>query len=237
MRYVFKAALLAAVSFTTLPAHAEDGDDDIVVTATRQPTEAERLPADVDVIDAEAALSRGLSNVADALADVPGLNVVRTGGIGQQASLFSGGANSNHTLVLFDGLRINDPSTPGSSFDAGQDTLGGLSRIEIVQGPMSAVFGSDAIGGVVNILPRRGGEGPLNAQLDVWGGSFNTLAATAGIDGSIGALRYAVTGEGYASDGYDLVPARMSTRTGDADGANSATIAGRGKIVSRPGRG
>lgn len=224
MRYMFKAALLAAVSAITLPAAAQETEDDLVVTATRQPSEAERLPADVDVIDVDTARSRGVASVADALAETPGLDVVQTGGFGQQTSLFAGGGNSNHTLVLFDGLRLNDPSSPGSSFDAGQDTLGGLSRIEVIQGPMSAVFGSDAIGGVVNILPRHGGDGPLNARLDVWGGSFDTTAATAGIDGTLGRFRYAITGEGFVTDGYDLVPDRMSTHTGDDDGAESGAF-------------
>lgn len=227
MRYLYKSALLAAASLTALPAHAQNATDaDIVVTATRLPAKAERLPADVDVIDVNEARSRGIDNVADALAESPGMNVMQSGGFGQQTSLFSGGANSNHTLVLLDGLRLNDPSSPGSSFDAGQDTLGGLSRIEVVQGPMSAVYGSDAIGGVVNFIPRRGGDGPLNAELDVWGGSFSTMAASAGIDGTLGNLRYAITGEGYVTDGYDLVPERMATHTGDEDGAESATFTG-----------
>jgi vitamin B12 transporter len=226
MRYVFKAALLAAVSLTALPAAGQEGDDELVITATRQPSEAERLPADVHVIDVDEARSRGVASIAEALTETPGLDVVQTGGFGQQTSLFAGGGNSNHTLVLFDGLRLNDPSSPGSSFDAGQDTLGGLARIEVVQGPMSAVFGSDAIGGVVNILPRHGGDGPLNARLEVWGGSFNTTAAIAGADGTLGRFRYAVTAEGFATEGYDLVPERMSTHTGDDDGAESGTFTG-----------
>jgi len=225
MRITFKIALLA-VSCFTLPAYAQHADDELVITATRVPTPAERLPADVDVVDVEAALNRGVTNIADALADVPGLGVVRSGGFGQQTSLFSGGANSNHTLVLFDGVRLNDPASPGSAFDGGQDTLGGLARIEVVHGPMSAVFGSDAIGGVVNILPRRGGEGALNAQLDVSGGSFGSLAGTAGVDGTLGNFRYALTAEGYLTDGHDLVPERMSTHVGDEDGAESATLTG-----------
>lgn len=225
MRYLYKAALLAAASFVALPAHAQETDD-LVITATRVLGNAETLPADVDVIDVEAARSRGVDTIAEALAETPGMNVMQSGGFGQQTSLFSGGANSNHALVLFDGMRLNDPSSPGSSFDAGQDMLGGLSRIEVVQGPMSAVYGSDAIGGVVNILPRRGGDGPLNGQLDVWGGSFNTLAATAAIDGTLGHFRYAITGESYVTDGYDLVPERIATHTGDEDGAESAVLTG-----------
>ncbi|MGD9982010.1 MAG: TonB-dependent receptor plug domain-containing protein [Hyphomonadaceae bacterium] len=226
MRLSFGAVLLATVPLITLPALGQDADDELIVTATRQRTEAERLPADVDVIDVDQARGRGVASLADALANTPGLNVSQSGGFGQQSSLFSGGANSNHTLVLFDGIRLNDPSTPGSTFDAGQDTLGGLTRIEIVQGPMSAVYGSDAIGGVVNVLPRHGGDGLLNADLNVWGGSFHTLAATAAIDGALGRFRYALTGESVATDGYDLVPERMSTHTGNDDGAESTTFTG-----------
>ena len=81
MRFILRAALLAATSFTALPAHAFDTDDD-VVTVTRQPSRSENLPADVDVIDTDAALLRGDANVAEALADVPGLGVVRSGGFG-----------------------------------------------------------------------------------------------------------------------------------------------------------
>jgi len=224
MRYVFRAALFAACSLAAFPAAAED--EEIVITATRAPTQVEQLPADVTVIDAEAALSRGQTTLSQAIEDTPGLGVVQGGGIGQQASLFAGGANSYHALVLFDGLRLNDPSTPNSSFDAGQDQINGVTRIEIVEGPMSAVYGSDAIGGVINMLPRRGGEGPLNARLDLAAGSFETVTAAAGIDGTLGNFRYAITGEAFATGGYDLVPQRMATRTGHKDGAESTTITG-----------
>lgn len=226
MRLSFRAALLAAASIAAAPAFALEESDELVITATRRPSNADRLPADVDVIDVDEARSHGVASLAEALSGSPGFGVAPSGGFGQQTSLFSGGANSNHTLVLFDGIRLNDPSTPASTFDAGQDTLGGLSRIEVVQGPMSAVFGSDAIGGVVNILPRHGGDGPLNGQLDIWGGSFGSLGATASIDGTLGRFRYALTGEGLSTDGYDLVPERMSTHTGDEDSAGSGTFTG-----------
>lgn len=225
MRYVFRAALFAACSLAAFPAHAED-DEVIVITATRAPTPAANLPADVTVIDAEAALSRGQTTLSQVLEDTPGLGVVQGGGIGQQTSLFAGGANSYHTLVLFDGLRLNDPSTPNSSFDAGQDQINGVSRIEIVEGPMSAVYGSDAIGGVINVLPRRGGDGPLNARFDAAFGSFETIVAAVGVDGTLGNFRYAITGETFATEGYDLVPERMVTHTGHKDGAESSAITG-----------
>lgn len=224
MHKVLNAVLLAASCLTALPAHAEE--DEIVVTATRAATPARALPADITVIDADDTLRRGQTTLAQAIEETPGLGVMQSGGPGQQTSLFAGGANSNHTLVLFDGLRLNDPSTPGSAFDAGQDQINGVSRIEIVEGPMSAIFGSDAIGGVINLIPRHGGDGAFNARFDVGGGSFGTVFGAVGADGTVGVLRYAVTAEGYASEGYDLVPARIVTHTGDADGAETMTLTG-----------
>lgn len=217
---------LLTASALSAPALAQHASEDIVVTATRTETPVTDLPADVTVIDAEAALSRGETTLSQALEDTPGLGVLQAGGLGQQSSLFAGGANSYHTLVLFDGLRINDPSSPNSAFDAGQDQINGLSRIEIVEGPMSAVFGSDAIGGVINMIPRRGGDGPLNARLDVAAGSRDTLLGAAGIDGVLGNFRYAITGEAFSTEGFDLVPERMSTHTGHRDGADSTAVTG-----------
>lgn len=223
MRYTFSAALLAATSIV-LPARAQD--ETIVITATRTETEAERLPADVTVIDTDAARARGQITLDAALDDAPGIQAPRSGPIGQQASIFSGGFESNHTLVLFDGTRIDDPSTPEGLFDAGQDTLGDAARIEVVQGPMSALYGSNALGGVVNILPRHGRDGPLNGRLDVAAASFETLTANAGVEGALRGLRYALNGEGYTSAGYDAVPERISTHNGEEDGADLSTVTG-----------
>lgn len=226
MRHVFLFSASVLALSCALPASAQDNDEAIIVTATRAAAPIQRLPADIDVIDADTAQSQGLVSIGDALSTVPGLDVVASGGVGQQTSLFSSGAHSNHTLVLFDGIRINDVASPGSAFDAGQDTLGALQRIEVVQGPMSAVFGSDAIGGVVNILPRRGGEGAFNMRFDAAAGTLGSISGAAGADGHLGGFGYAVTLEGFATEGVDLVPQRMSTHTGDKDSAESTTLTG-----------
>jgi vitamin B12 transporter len=226
MQSKFIIALLTATALSA-PALAQTAPvEEVVVTATRTPTSTDNLPAQVDIIDTEQARERGRFTIDDALQDAPGIQVPRTGPIGQQTSIFSGGFESNHTLVLFDGTRIDDPSTPEGIFDAGQDTLGDATRIEVVQGPLSALYGSGALGGVVNILPRHGGEGPLNARLDLAAGSFATVTADAGVDGTLGRLRYAVNAEGYASDGYDSVPERMTTHSGEEDGAELTTVTG-----------
>jgi vitamin B12 transporter len=225
MRFLITGAAVAAL-LAPCAAHAQE-DEEIVVTATRAPARVRNLPAEVDVIDADAAQARGVVTVADALREAPGLGIVASGGAaGQQTSLFAGGANSNHTLVLFDGLRINDPSTPGSTFDAGQDSLGALERIEVVQGPMSAVFGSDAIGGVINLIPRHGGDGAFTGRASAALGSFNTRTGSLGADGALGAFRYALTAESFTTGGFDLVPQRISTRTGEKDGASMTTLTG-----------
>jgi vitamin B12 transporter len=217
-------ALLASAA---LPAFAQTAEDeDIVVTATRSPTPIARLPAQINVVDTDDARAEGEVTLDQVVADIPGLQAPRTGPIGQQTSIFSGGFESNHTLVLFDGVRMDDPSTPEGLFDAGQDTLADASRVEIVQGPMSALYGSNALGGVINMIARRGGEGPLNMRFDAAVGSFDTLTASIGADGTLGRFRYALSGEGYASEGYDIVPERISTHTGEEDGADITTVTG-----------
>jgi vitamin B12 transporter len=227
MRTICKAFLLAAGSLLVMPAYAnETEDEEVVVTATRSPTALKRLPADVTLIDVESARERGAVTLDTALATVPGVQISRTGPLGQQASIFSGGFESNHTLVLFDGVRMDDPSTPEGIFDAGQDLLGDAERIEVVQGPMSALYGSGALGGVVNILPRHGGEGAFNPRLEAVAGSFGAIMGTIGADGTIGALRYALTADAYASEGYDIVPERIAAYSGEKDGAEMRTLTG-----------
>ena len=226
---IMKRLMLGAAALVLGAAHgayAEDADETVIVTATRHASDARALPADVTVIEAGESFARGEVTLEAALAHTPGLDIVRAGSLGQQTSLFIGGANSGHALVLFDGLRLNDSASPASAFDAGQDMAGALARIEIVEGPMSALYGSDALGGAINLLPRHGGAGALNARLDVAGGSFDTLVGAASVNGTIGALRYAVSAEGFATGGYDVVPTRMATHTGDPDGAASSTLTG-----------
>ena len=220
------AALFAAVSLSALPAFAGEAEELVIVTGTPRPSTVEALPAEVDVIDTDAAREHGALSLDQALSAVPGLQAPRAGPIGQQSSVFSGGFESNHTLVLFDGVRIDDPSTPESVFDAGQDTLGDASRIEIVQGPLSSLYGSGALGGVVNIIPRRGGAGAINPRFEFATGSFGTVLANAGADGTLGHFRYALNAEGYGSDGYDIVPERIATHTGEKDGADITTLTG-----------
>ena len=92
--------------------------------------------------------------------DVPGLNLVQTGGEGGQTSIFMRGTNSNHVKVLVDGIDVADPSSPNGAFDFGKFNSADIARVEVLRGPQSGLYGSDAIGGVINVITKSG-EGPL----------------------------------------------------------------------------
>ena len=107
------------------------------------------------VITAADIESHQYRTVPDALTLVPGLNVVQTGGPGGQTSIFIRGTNSNHVKVLIDGIDVSDPSNPNQSFDFGQLLTGDIARIEVLRGPQSGLYGSDAIGGVISITTKN----------------------------------------------------------------------------------
>ncbi|MBL8531799.1 MAG: TonB-dependent receptor [Hyphomonadaceae bacterium] len=216
MRHLFKAALFAATSLAIAPASAED----LVVTATRTPAPLERLPARVDMIDRASIEARAIVTLPEAI----GAAAVQSGGAGQQTSAFLRGASSKHALALFDGVRLNDASTPNGQYDFGLDTLGGLDRVEVLRGPASAVYGSDAVGGVVNLIPRSGAATAFAPFAEAAHGAFDTSRVLAGAAGTAGALSYGLSGEWFDTEGYDLVPRRMATHTGDADGARITTL-------------
>jgi vitamin B12 transporter len=218
MRLKSRTFLLAlAASAVAFPAVAQESD--IVVTATRAPTPSDRLPARIDVIDRDDIETRGLDSLAEAL----GSDAVQTGGAGQQASLFLRGTNSKHALALLDGVRLNDASTPNGQHDFGLDGLGALERIEVMRGPASSIYGSDAIGGVVNLIPRRGGDAPFEPFLQFEGGSFDTLRLLTGAAGATESTEYGLTVESFRTEGFDLIPERMATFEDDPDGARLTT--------------
>lgn len=217
MHRVIGAALVAATSLISSPSYADE--EEIVVTATRTPTAIARLPARIEVIGRDDIEAGALATLPEAL----GPQAVQSGGVGQQTSLFLRGADSNHVLALLDGVRLNDASSPDGQYDFGQDTLPALDRIEVLRGPASALYGSEAIGGVVNLIPRRGGATAFEPFLELAAGSLGSRRLALGAAGSAAALEYGLSADLLQTDGYDLTPARMSTHTGDTDGASLAT--------------
>ncbi|MBX3704242.1 MAG: TonB-dependent receptor [Steroidobacteraceae bacterium] len=195
------------VSLSLLPAAgaAAQSLGPVVVTATRTEVPADRVLANVEMIGAAELERLPAADLGDALRLRAGIEVARLGGPGQQTSLFLRGTESNHALVLVDGLRIN-PGTIGSA--AVQNIAPELvERVEIVKGPRSTLYGSDAVGGVINVITRRGRDAGLRAQAGF--GDYDSRSAS-------------LTG-GFGSEARDLSfgfswldSAGFPTRTGDA---------------------
>lgn len=192
-----------------------------VVTATRVPTLAEQIPAGVTVIDRQTIEDRGYTTLADALAAVPGMTIVQSGGPGGTASVFMRGTDSNHVLVLRDGVPITDPSDPSGAFNFGVDTLEDVDRIEVVRGPMSGLYGSGAVGGVINIITRHGESG-THGSAEIAGGLPRAGQASGNINGKQGIVDYSLTAGSQSTIGFDDTPKRMSgVYTGERDGFRS----------------
>jgi vitamin B12 transporter len=222
MRMLF--ALLAMTLCTPAlctPALADAADEQVqpvVVTATRVPTPEIDIPAGVTVIDRQTIDTRDYNTLVDALQAVPGLRVSPSGGPGGVASVFIRGTESRHVLVLRDGMPINDPSDPSGAFNFGEDTLGDIERIEIIRGPMAALYGSGAVGGVINLISRRGTEPGVHWQGDLSGGYPAQIRGTVVASGVEGPADYALTFESQSMRGYDSTPQRMSIYTGTPQG-------------------
>lgn len=169
----------------------------VVVTATRLPVEASLAPASVTLIAGDDLTARGIRTVADALAGVPGLAVVRSGSFGATTSVFARGGNSNYVKVLVDGVAVNNP---GGSFDFATLTTDNVERIEIVRGPASVVYGSDAVAGVIQIFTRRG-SGRMTGSAEVRAGSYGTIEASADARGGGTSTAYSIGAAARETDG------------------------------------
>jgi len=145
--------LVPAQARAQLPAAVSEK---VVVTATAAPEEETEIGATTTVITRERIEREGFTTVLEVLRSVPGVDVVRSGSDGSVTSLFLRGSNSTHTLVLVDGVRVNSPFFSGYDFSA--LTTENVERIEIVRGPFSALYGSDALGGVIQIFTRPAAE-------------------------------------------------------------------------------
>lgn len=173
-----RAALAALTTVTPLAVAAQQPDSvrlqPVVVTATRQPTPLTVTSQPVTVLRGADLRARGVVTVADALREVPGASIVRSGSPGGVTSLFLRGGESRYTKVLIDGVPVN---TVGGTVFLQNLTLDNVDRIEVVAGPASALYGADALAGVVQIFTRRGTD--RGADLSVDGGSYGTRDASA----------------------------------------------------------
>lgn len=189
MKSFLYSTTAVALCLTPLGARAQET---VVVSATRVATPLNQVASSITVIGQAEIEARQLRSLPDILSTVPGLNLVQAGGQGGQTSLFTRGTNSNHTKILLDGIDIADTTTPSGATDLGKLLAGDIARVEVLRGPQSGLYGSDAIGGVINIITQQG-EGPLTLRASAEAGSFDTFNQSASISGAEGALRYRAT--------------------------------------------
>jgi vitamin B12 transporter len=176
----------------------------VVVSATKIETPINEIGSSVTVVTDDEIERNQWRTLPDVLETVPGLNVVQTGGAGGFTSVFIRGANSNQTKVLIDGIDANDPSEDGR-FDFGQVLTADLARVEILRGPQSGLYGSDALGGVINIITKKG-EGTPHVTGTLEGGSFDTFNQSAGLSGSISHFNYAFNVAHFLVDDTPVTP-------------------------------
>jgi vitamin B12 transporter len=222
------AAVLAAVLAVPHAAAEEPPtgppvEEEIVVTASRAPEPAREVGSSVTVLDRDEIERRGVATVLELLRTVPGVEVSQGGGPGRVASVFLRGATSAQTLVLLDGVRLNSPAT--AAFDLADLTLDGVERVEILRGPQSVLYGSEAMGGVVAITTRRGGEEGLAGGAEVEGGSLGLAAGRADLRGAGGRFDYALAAGRLELDGVSAASERRGNT--EEDRWRNTTLSGR----------
>jgi vitamin B12 transporter len=237
----FLAAAFAALVLS--PSGAQAAQDqtaaplrhDLVVTATRLGTPEKKVGSSLTVVSGEELVRTGKAFVLDALEAVLGLSTVRNGGPGAAASVSIRGANSEHTLFLLDGLELNDPINPSRSYDVSHLPLSQVDRVEILRGPQGLLYGSDALGGVINIITRAA-RGRPRLALATSADTLDSLAADVSLAGSGGKTDYSfalfherTAGLSAASSAY---PGNI-----EKDGYRNLTLSARVGYAPRPGAG
>lgn len=200
--YVRIAGGFTAILFATSNVHAIEDNDrlTIEITGSRTAQTVDESLAPVTVIDREQIDARPSASVTDLLRSTPGINIVNNGGKGSQASIFMRGTESDHTLILLDGVRLGSATTGTTAV---QDIpLDQIERIEIVRGPRSSLYGSDAIGGVIQLFTRKPTSG-TQPTFSVSGGSNGSAGLNAGVSGKKDNSWYNANFSSFKTDGFN----------------------------------
>ena len=212
---------------TTLAANEEPIT--IVITAARSAQTVDETMAPVTIIDRKQIEASGATNAPEILATVPGLIITNNGGVGQQTSVFLRGAESDQTLVLIDGVKVGSATlgtTPFQDIPADQ-----IEKIEVVRGPRSSLYGSEAIGGVIQIFTRKGGQG-TRPSFSVSAGTDNTSNIQLGVSGGSSDGWYSLNASKFHTDGFNACKGSFSsacfTVEPDDDGYDNTSLSLRG---------
>ena len=195
---------------------------DIVVTASRIPQPRETVIGDTTVIQREEIERAGAQTITDLLQAQPGVEINSNGGPGKVSGLFLRGTNTDHVVVLIDGMRVNSATLGTTALE--NIPLAQIDRIEILRGPASSLYGADAIGGVIQIFTRKG-EGAPKFYAGAGYGSYNTRTAEAGVGGTVGDTRFSLNLSSLDTDGFSAYRTR-NPRFSDDDGYRNLAFSG-----------
>ena len=170
---------------------AAQANTQLVVSPTGIATPAAHVANAITVVTAKDIATQQARSVPDILAAIPGLNVVQTGGAGGQSSVFTRGTNANHTKILIDGIDVGDATNANGAFDFAHLLTSDIQQFEVLRGPQSGLYGSDAIGGVISVITRKG-DGPARATASIETGTYQTFNQSAGVSGSQDNVNYAI---------------------------------------------
>ena len=202
-----------------------NGVAELVVTATRTVQPIEKVGASVTVLTQPAIEASQAISVTELLAQTPSVAYARNGGPGTAASLYIRGAESHHAVVLIDGVKLNDPSSTQGAFNSGNLLVGDISRIEILRGAQSTLWGSQAIGGVINIVTVDP-TAPFASSVDVEAGARKTGYLRAGVGGASDRITWRLAGGYYTTDGFS------SYKPGkEKDGYQNTGLSGRVRVA------
>jgi vitamin B12 transporter len=190
----------AAFADTALDQSTDSSLDEVVVVANRAPEPLSKVGSSVTVLNDAAIKDSQQTVVSDLLAQTPGVTFARYGGVGQTTSVFIRGAESDQTVVVIDGVQLNDPSTTAGGFDFAKLLTSDISRIEILRGAQSTLYGSQAMGGVINIITAEPTT-PFGGDVTLEGGSHDTGYFNGAIGGKDDALMWRLSGNWYGTSG------------------------------------
>ena len=213
-KYQLSLAALTALLLSGAAASAADVET-VVVSATRTEQPLQVTGASISLITGDDLKLQQTIVLSDVLKEVPSLVINRTGGIGQTTTVSIRGAEQGQTVTLIDGIRLNDPSDVSEGTIFGDLLANNISRVEILRGPQSTLYGSDAIGGVIDIITKRGGDGPIALDASAEGGSFGTFHANVAANGTGGDVEYGAALNYFTTTGISAADRRNGNTEND----------------------
>jgi vitamin B12 transporter len=193
---------------------------EIVVTATKTESPQIRIASSITVINEQQILNTNKTSVLEILRDVEGVSIAQQGGPGRLSSAYIRGANPDQTLVLIDGVEVNDPGSANNSYDFSSMQTENIQRIEVLRGPQSTLYGSDAMAGVINILTKKG-KGEPKFSLSAEGGSNNYYKGSASANGEFKGFNYSLSFSRLKSDGFSAISKKYNNTEKDGYSNNS----------------